>query len=409
MIKKNHISLKNKNWGLIILSMICILFMFAEIINDRFWLSDFEVYYKAADRIFHSQNLYRIIADEHYVFKYSPTSAIYFLPYVIFPFAIAKYIYWIFLTSIIVLGFYLCVKIIKPTLYSGSHYKSINIIILLSTLILAIHFLRELHLGQVNYLLLFLYILALYFYKIEKRNLFSLILALSIFIKPFTLIFVPYLFIKKKYAELLLISGFSILLFLLPFLFYDSIETTLNQYQLWFNELRIELSHKQGLLENANHTIFSIIARYTPIRFLIINGTIAFVYQILLLFGIGIAFLWFTKINSENNNTEQQRYFSIIELSLLVTLIPLLAFTSENAFIFSQILVFIILINYKNLKKHEKGLSIIAFIFIGANFTELIGKSLSKFVDDNSLISFGTLILIYLLYILRIRNVLKEN
>ena len=63
MIKKNHISLKNKNWGLIILSMICILFMFAEIINDRFWLSDFEVYYKAADRIFHSQNLYRIIAD----------------------------------------------------------------------------------------------------------------------------------------------------------------------------------------------------------------------------------------------------------------------------------------------------------------------------------------------------------
>ena len=128
-----------------------------------------------------------------------------------------------------------------------------------------------------------------------------------------------------------------------------------------------------------------------------------------MLFGIGIAFLWFTKINSENNNTEQQRYFSIIELSLLVTLIPLLAFTSENAFIFSQILVFIILINYKNLKKHEKGLSIIAFIFIGANFTELIGKSLSKFVDDNSLISFGTLILIYLLYILRIRNVLKEN
>ena len=62
--------------------MICLLFMFAEIINHRFWLSDFEVYYKAADRILHSQNLYGISADGHYVFKYSPTSAIYFIPFI---------------------------------------------------------------------------------------------------------------------------------------------------------------------------------------------------------------------------------------------------------------------------------------------------------------------------------------
>lgn len=408
-MKKLYNYLKNTNWGLILLSMICILFMFAEIINHRFWLSDFEVYYKAADRIFQSQNLYRIIADGHYIFKYSPTSAIYFIPYIIFPFAIAKYVYWLFLTCIIVIGFYLCLKILKPAFFTNLRSKSINIIILLATLILAIHFLRELHLGQVNYLLLFLYIVALYFYKLEKRTLFSLVLAISIFIKPFTLIFVPYLVIKKKYAELLLFAIFSFVLFLLPFLFYGSIETTLNQYQLWFNELRIELSHKQGLLDNANHTIFSVIARYTPIRFILINGTIAFVYQILMLIGIGTTFLWFSKINSKNNNIGQQRYFSIIELSLLVTLIPLLAFTSENAFIFSQILVFIILLNYKNFKKHEKGLSIVAFIFIGGNFSELIGKSLSKIIDDISLISIGTLILIYLLFNLRIRNLLKDN
>ena len=221
MIKKLQIYLKNRNinFGLVILALICLLFMFAEIINHRFWLSDFEVYYKAADRILHSQNLYQISADGHYVFKYSPTSAIYFIPFIIFPFAIAKYVYWFFLTSIIVTGFYLCIKILKPSLFANKNRKTINAITLLATLILAIHFLRELHLGQVNYLLLFLYIVALYVYKKQKRTVFSLILAISIFIKPFTLIFLPYLIIKKKYVELLMFAGFSIVLFLLPFLF----------------------------------------------------------------------------------------------------------------------------------------------------------------------------------------------
>jgi hypothetical protein len=381
--------------------------MFAEISNHRFWLADFEVYYKAAARILHSQNLYRITADGHYVFKYSPTSAIYFIPFLVFPFGAAKYVYWIFLTAVIVIGFYLCIKMIKPSLLINMEGKSVTTIILLATLILAIHFLRELHLGQVNYLLLFLYIVALYLYKGQKRMLFSLVLALSIFIKPFTLIFIPFLILKKKYAELLMFSGFCFALFLLPVLFYGSFDSTLNQYQLWISELQIELSHKQGLLENANHTIFSVFARYMPIRFILVNNTISFIYQLVMLTGIGIFFLWFTKINSKNISIAQQEYHSSIEYSLLVSLIPLLAFTSENAFIYTQILVFIILLYFRSLKQYEKGLAIIAFVLIGGNFGEMLGKSLTKKIDDISLISIGAIILIYLLFTLRIKGSLQ--
>jgi hypothetical protein len=395
------------NWGLVILAIICILFMFAEIINNRFWLADFEVYYKAAQRILNSQNLYRIAADGHYVFKYSPTSAIYFIPFLIFPFEVAKYVYWIFLTSLIVSGFYLSIKIIKPSLFTNQSGKSVTSIVLLATLILALHFLRELHLGQVNYLLLYFYIVALFFYTKNKRLLFSLVLALSIFIKPFTLIFIPFLLLKKKYVELLLFVGFCFALFLLPFLFYNTIGTTLTQYQLWFNELQIELSHKQGLLENANHTLFSVFARYSPIRFILINSTFTLIYQLTMLAGIGVLFIWFTKINSRNISIQQQEYYSVIEFSLLVSFIPLLAFTSENAFIYTQIVVFIVLAFYKSFKPYEKGLAIVAFFFIGGNFGELLGKSLSKKIDDISLISVGTLILIYLVFVLRIRGELK--
>lgn len=383
--------------------------MLSEIINHKFWLSDFEVYYKAAERIVQSHNLYQISADDYYIFKYSPTSAIYFIPFIIFPFAIAKYVYWLFLTSILVSGFYLCIKILKPSLYQIQNVRSINTITLLAALILAIHYLRELHLGQVNYLLLYLFILALYCYKKQKRILISLILAISIFIKPFALIFLPFLLIKKKYLELFIFAGFCLLLFLLPFLFYNSVATTLNQYHLWFNELLTELSHKQGLLENANHTIFSVFARYTPIRLLLINSKISIIYQMVVLIVVGITFLWFTRINIKNINSDQKQYFSIIEFSLLTSLIPLLAVTSVNAYIFTLILVFIILLYYKNLKFYEKVLAIIAFIFIGGDFPDLIGKQISILIDNISLITIGTIILIYLLFALRIRNSLKVN
>ncbi|MFC2100950.1 glycosyltransferase family 87 protein [Bacteroidota bacterium] len=409
MIKKKNFHLKNWNtyFGLIILAAICILFMFAEIINNRFWLSDFEVYYKAAVRILNSKNLYQIIEFDHYQFKYSPSFAIFFIPFTIVPFAIAKYLYWLFLTSIIVIGYYLCVIILKPSMFDHQKIKSINIIFLLAFLILAIHLLRELHLGQVNYLLLFLYILAIYCLKKHKRIGFSLIIAVSIFIKPFALIFIPFMIIKKKYFELLLFACFCTVLFLLPLIFYGSIETTINQYQMWFNELRIELSHKQGLLENANFTIFSVFARYTPIRFLLINSKISFIYQIIMLILIGIAFIWFTKINSNNINSEQKNYFSFIEFALLISFIPLLAYTSVNAFIFVQLLVFIVLLYFKSLRNYEMVLAIIAFLFIGGNYVELIGLELSIKLDDISVLTFGIIILIYLLYVMRSRNILK--
>lgn len=393
--------------ALLVLVSVCSLFMVAEIINHRFWMSDFEVYYKAADRILHGENLYRIVADGHYIFKYSPTSAVLFIPFLVFPFGMAKIIYWLFLTLLVAAGFMLCIKMINSSLIENHEYKSVNMIILMALLTLAIHFMRELHLGQVNYLLLFVYIWSVYFYQQKKTILFGLLLAISIFIKPFTLIFIPFLLLKRKYHEIALFSGFVTALFLLPFLFYGSVSTTLGQYQLWINELLVELSHKQGLLDNANHTIFSVFARYTPVRYLVGSITVAKIYQLLMLAVIGILFIWFTRIKTDNSSVVQREYNFLIEFSLLVACIPLLAFTSENAFIYTQILVFIILLNFKNLKLFEKIMAIVGFVFIGGNFGEMLGRSLSKTIDDISLISIGTIILIYLLFALRIKGKLK--
>jgi hypothetical protein len=392
--------------GFIFLALLCISFMFAEIINNRFWLSDFEVYYKAAQRILSSKNLYRYTEDGYYVFKYSPASAILFIPFTLFSLAVAKYIYWLFLTATIVSGFYLCIKNISPSSLIQHDKKKVNSTVIIAAFILAIHFLRELHLGQVNYLLLFIYILALHYHTNNKWFAFSILLALSIFIKPFAFIFIPYLLIKKHYREISVFAFAAIIFALLPILFYGSAEMALDQYQLWFKELQIELAHKQGLLSDANHTIFSVFARYTPLRFILTNNLISAVYQFSLLLLIGLLILYFIKTRSRYINKEQEKYFFIVDFSLLIAIIPLLAFTSENAYIYTQILIFVILLNFKKLKLHEKILSVIGFLFIGGNFEELIGKKLSDTINNISLISIGTIILICLLFILRKRGTL---
>lgn len=377
--------------------------MFAEINNNRFWLSDFEVYYKAAERIFSGNNLYKITEDGHYVFKYSPTSALYFLPFIIFPFYVAKIIYWVFLSFVVIAGFWLTARVINPSLFSQESKLRLNLFFLSAIFILALHFLRELHLGQVNYILLFLFILFIYF--LGKKNVFlaSFILAFSVFIKPFGLIFLPYFLVKNQIKSIFFSFGFIILLALLPFLFFGSIETTFGQYQLWIDELRIELSNKQGLLKEANHTIFSVFARYTPLRYVLDDKFFAALYQLFFLCSIGFFFLWFILSNKKRDQIKEEKQNLIFETSLLVSFVPLLAFTSENAFVFTQLVIFIVLIYFRVLKPWEKICAVAGFIFIGGNFSELVGKEFSRILDELSLISIGAILLIYLVVVLRQR------
>ena len=55
------------------------------LVNGRFEMVDFEVYYRAAERILSGSELYGIKEDGHYVFKYAPNAGIYFIPFLLPP------------------------------------------------------------------------------------------------------------------------------------------------------------------------------------------------------------------------------------------------------------------------------------------------------------------------------------
>jgi hypothetical protein len=363
----------------------------ADFFNGRFSMVDFEVYYRAANRILAQQKLYQIASDGHYLFHYSPNAGVFFIPFTFFKLNVAKYLYWIFLTLIFFYGLRLFSSLIyKTTSYSFSE-KNKDWLIISSLFAVLTHIHLELHLGQVNLLLLIMYLILIYSLYNDRKVLFSLILSISIFIKPFGLIFIPYLIVKGKYRELLLSIFFLVGLSFLPILFYHSFESYIELYTSWYLELNDEINAKQNILSPHNHTIFSIIARFTPLKYILVNKTYSIVYQFMILLSIGVFVLKFITYNTSKSDI-------ISEMSILIGLIPLLAFTNDNAFLFVLPIVVYLAINNHLMNLKIKALFILSCLLIGANIYDLLGENLTLYLSSISIYSFGALILIGIMF-----------
>jgi len=383
----------NKYFALSIIFLGLITGMLIEIHNHRFWQSDFKVFYKAANRLLKGETLDKgNNIDGFYRYKYSPPGAIYFIPFAILPLPLAKVAYWIFLSLIICFGFYLIIRLCLP----NAPPKTINNTVFLGSLILIAHIQRELHLGQVNHLLLVLYILALYFYMKGKDIQTSLIIAMTVFLKPFGLIFIPYFLVKKNFRMLLYFLGFIVLLGFLPILFYHfNIDAFALQYKMWIYELTQELSEKQNLDSSHIHTIFALLVKYTPLRYLPFTPVTTIVFQFIVLGILGFIFLNVMKKGKDLKSPE------LLEGAVLITLIPLLATTSHNAFGFAELAVFLLISRFNLMPRTLKIVVIVGFVLLGMNLHDLWGQRLWNIFNNLSLVGVGALLILISLLWLR--------
>jgi len=355
----------------------------SEFINHRFEMADLEVYYKTAWRMIEGEGIYRDVESdpyEHYVYKYSPPAAILFMPLATAGFPAARHIYWALLTFI-----FGSVLYNMKTIFNRPFLRKENVTfsLILATLVVGTHFFRELHLGQVNLLLLGIYIYALFLYLSGKHAGFGALLAVSIFIKPFGLIFLPLLIVRRRFREVLWFVGWSVVLFFLPLFFYHDPGTFKGLYVSWFNEMAIELGNKQSFLEPGNHTIFAVLVRYSPLRWVQMGETGKLIYQLVILGGIAFLILWF--LFRRRIPGGEARIFIA-----LTAMIPLLAFTSYNAFIFTLPLVVFLMLNFRGMKPAWKVVFITSCLLIGANIYDLTGRQLFDFLWEISVYTWGT-------------------
>lgn len=392
-------------WSLIWVAFLSIGFMLFQMNSGNFNCNDFAVYYRTAARLLEAKTLYRYVEDGHYIFKYSPTSAVYFIWTTFLSFENAKIVYWLFQTFLVVLGFNLLTKLVAEDWLKDKRYSSINLTTWITSLIVAIHFLRELDLGQVNHLLMVTYISAIYQYS--KGNFWTtgLLLAISLYLKPFGLIFIPYFILQKDLKTISITFLFTFLLFWPPFLFYADFDATFAQYGLWIAELKSELLLKQDLFAGNNYTLASILVRLTPLGFLIkaFPGLEGF-YKLSVLLLVGIWVLWFCTKN--NAGTKGQS----IDMLVLCSLIPLLSYTSENAFGIGQPLAFILLIHFRAWDRIAQiSLGFVLFCLI-MNTTELrIIDNLGEYYGNKfiylSLLPLSIIAMLSYISILRFRHI----
>ena len=369
--------------------------------NGGIWLRDFQVFYRAGSRVLSGDELFRPVRDGYYSYKYSPTAALIFVPFSLIPFAASEVIYWLFVSALVLTGFYLSLAIIFPD-FRKADPREVGLLLVLAAIILGVHIWSELTLGQVNHLLLVMYIAIAYLFTRNRPVLLAFIWALSIFIKPFGLILLPYFAIKKKFREIAWFSGFSVLLFLLPAVFFR--ENFLNEQRYWFDEIALELRMKADVFQPGNKTLVSVIAQYSPLKIIEPGSAYLTLYKFVILAVVALLAILLIWRGSGVQRPE------VLDFAFILALTPLISYTSNNLFGMVELAVFLLLFNFSKLRTWEKITAGIGFLLIGGNFYNQLpfdwGVRFYEFYDQISLLSIGTILLLATIFMVRWRETL---
>jgi len=215
--------------------------------------SDFAPYYRAAERFIHGETLYNF-ADGHYLFKYSPLAAMLFVPFALLPYGIAKVI-WL-MTSWLLLA--LCYSKSRQ-LIADSRLPVWAIFLLflgISKFVLA-----EIHLGQIDFLLLFLALLSMLSLNRKWEFWGGVLLAVGCLIKP-PLALLLLLALGRKRAAFIggYMAGIALGI-VIPLLRYGA-TYGVHVHRGWWDVLT---ASSPGLLSsNVNQSVFGALTRWLP-------------------------------------------------------------------------------------------------------------------------------------------------
>ncbi len=349
---------------------------------------DFEVNYRAGQRISLGETLYRI-EDSHYQFKYSPFSALLYLPLSFLPLVLAKAIWYFIIILSVCLIFSTTRGLLKI-------HDKIFTSVIFPLVILAKFFLRELQLGQINALITMILLFMICELAIEgelgnspKKILSGILWGLTAALKPYTLIFFFYFMIKKKW--IVIISGIIILLasLIIPSFFYG-IQGNLKVHQEWLSTL--SKSTPMLLDSQDNISIIGFFMKWTGSQKI---SVYAWLGAIALL-----AFVFLFLVLKGGKNA------SILDSSMLLILIPLISPLGWDYTLLMSVLgVIIILVHFFDYSKLWRGLLIVNLSVIAFSLYDILGKNLYTQFMSWSVLTINFLIILGYLAYLRLKQI----
>jgi hypothetical protein len=354
-------------------------------------MNDFKVTYRAATRVLNGENLYNW-RDGHYLFKYSPFFALLVSPLGLIPFPCAKLLWMI----LMVFTFWGLIKMGKYLVMN--HRSPPPFFYLLSLLLIARFFLREIELGQTDFLQLFLIFSFILFLEKKKEVLGGVFLALSVMVKLTPLIFIPYLLYRRKFSSVFWALVFVLLFFSVPSLIYG-IKGNIALLKDWYGFM--SLSSPPLLANDMNQSIFGMFYRFLTnsvygVNFVNLNPNL--VNIIIYIFVMG-AYVYILLLNRFSKKVQSSLLHckETLEYSFLFIFMSLFSPLGWIQNFSSLILAFMVLVYY-TLKTNFKDklvnfLLILYFVLTSAINYETVGRGLNDLSLYYSFITTGVILI----------------
>ena len=375
-MKQFKIFLASNHFWIFVFAFIS-LFTFVEFNNDKLWTNDFKVYYLATLDFFNGKDPYthNYGLDTGY-FKYPPFTFYLFKAFTLFKYEIAQLFHLLLLTISLCLSFFYSkrlISILKIEFKTGILY--------LGFIVVAIHLVREFHMGNINLYLLVLFLAGLYHNQKNDVALSALFWAIMLILKPITILSLILLVFYKEWKTILWMFGLGILFFLFPIL-SKGWEGNIKLWTGWLNSIS---SHGEYIVSENSLTYlanyyFGIESQWGPSTFFLV-----------ILIGIFLFDFFKTK------------KITFVEWSIVFTAFsPNFFVTDTQHFLLSLPLILLYLARLKDQKNTlSVVLFIVGFILFSINSNDLWGKELSSVFDAAGVLGLGNLILIggYLVHV----------
>jgi hypothetical protein len=258
MIKLNQL-FKNKPLiaYLLLVVSFSLLFIFVELNNEKLFTSDLKVYFEATRDFFKGNSPYvKPYGIDTGFFKYPPTTLLLFSPFVLNSFGFFQFVH----LAILVVSLLIAIPLWKSLLTNQFGLTKGNaLLLILSFIVIVIHVTRELHLGNINLVLLLLFIFGVYFLS-KKNSLIAMVFwSLMVILKPIMiLVFLP-LLLWGYIKEVGYLAFFGLVYFFIPSFFFGWSDNLV----LWKEWLQAISAHGEYL--RSPHSLQYLIQTYVGI------------------------------------------------------------------------------------------------------------------------------------------------
>lgn len=356
----------------IILVSISAILLVLELVNDRFWLNDFRVYYDAATAFRNGDAVYGVAhgLDSGY-FKYAPAMAMLYVPLSLLPYSIVAIIQYALIVTAFVGSVITADRLLRTHVLGGRHGTYAPIFF--ATLVTVVHLHRELHLGNINVLLVWLLVHALDRMLSGRVGAAGFLIGIAILAKPHFVVLLPLLLLRGHFRAATNAVFVAVIALLLPLLFIGTAKWIVLHGQ-WLNEMarhNASMIYTGGDAYNNVDTVYSFLHRAVlkHLSMAHFSEVLLVVAALALVFG-AVVLLDLKRERTVGCSPAN----TVFEYFILMALVPSITLTDTNHFLFSMPLVLLI-VNHivVNLRSWTAMVAIPMLLLYGGNWADALG------------------------------------